>query len=86
VVDVPPADAFEPDGPGSDADPVPLGRVIPATGEEPARVVVYRRPIEARAAERAALVDLVHDVVVDQVASLLGLDPDVVDPPYDDDE
>jgi hypothetical protein len=24
----------------------------------------------------------VHEVVVDQVAQLLGLDPDVVDPPH----
>jgi predicted Zn-dependent protease with MMP-like domain len=43
--------------------------------------VVYRRPLEARAADRGDLADLVHDVVVDQVARLLGLDPDEVDPP-----
>ena len=84
VVDVPPADAISPDGPGQAGDPVPLGRVFPAAEEEPARIVVYRRPIEARASQRAALLDLVHDVVVEQVAALLGLDPDVVDPPYDD--
>ena len=46
-----------------------------------ARVVVYRRPLEARAADRTDLADLVHDVVVDQVARLLSLDPDEVDPP-----
>ena len=45
------------------------------------RVVVYRRPLEARAADQSDLADLVHDVVVDQVARLLGLDPDEVDPP-----
>ncbi len=84
VVDVPPLDAMPPDGPGLGGEPVPLGRVLPATGDEPARIVVFRRPIEARAGQRAALIDLVHDVVVDQVAALLGLDPDVVDPPYDD--
>lgn len=83
VIDVPPPDAIPPDGPGLGGDPVPLGRVLAAAGEEPARIVVYRRPIEARAAHRAALLDLVHDVVVDQVAELLGVDPDVVDPPYD---
>lgn len=86
VVEVPPADALSADGPGRGGDPVPLGRVIPAAGDEPARVVIYRRPIEARATVRAALLDLVHDVVVDQVATLLGLDPEVVDPPYDEDD
>ena len=65
---------------------VPLGRLLPAsvdhTGEaRPPRVVVYRRPLEARAADRCDLAELVHDVVVDQVARLLGLDPEQVDPP-----
>lgn len=65
---------------------VPLGRLLPAgvdaRGRRTApRVVVYRRPLEARAADRADLADLVHDVVVDQVARLLRLDPDEVDPP-----
>jgi predicted Zn-dependent protease with MMP-like domain len=65
---------------------VPLGRLLPAAvdarGEaSPPRIVVYRRPLEARAADRADLSDLVHDVVVDQVARLLGMDPDDVDPP-----
>ena len=63
---------------------VPLGRLLPGgrdrsgTPTSP-RVVVYRRPLEARAADRLDLADLVHDVVVDQVARLLGLDPDDVD-------
>jgi predicted Zn-dependent protease with MMP-like domain len=43
--------------------------------------VVYRRPLEARAVDRLDLADLVHDVVVDQVARLLGMDPDDLDPP-----
>jgi predicted Zn-dependent protease with MMP-like domain len=67
---------------------VPLGRLLPAAVDErgeatPARVVVYRRPLEARAVDRGDLADLVHDVVVDQVARLLGLDPDEVDPASD---
>ena len=66
-----------------DDDPVPLGRVLPVLGKEPARIVVYRRPVELRAPEPGALAELVHDVVVEQVARLLGLDPDVVDPPED---
>lgn len=65
---------------------VPLGRLLPAGRDEegqptPARIVVYRRPLEARAADRLDLADLVHDVVVDQVARLLGVDPDDLDPP-----
>ena len=35
----------------------------------------------ARATAPGDLGELVHEVVVDQVAQLLGLDPDVVDPP-----
>jgi predicted Zn-dependent protease with MMP-like domain len=67
---------------------VPLGRLLPggvdARGAAtPPRVVVYRRPLEARAGSRLELAELVHDVVVDVVARLLGLDPDVVDPPRD---
>lgn len=65
---------------------VPLGRVVPAaTGADgrrtPARLVVYRRPLEVRAADRADLAELTHDVVVDLVARLLGVDPDEVDRP-----
>jgi predicted Zn-dependent protease with MMP-like domain len=65
---------------------VPLGRLLPAAVDDrgestPPRVVVYRRPLEARAVDRVDLADLVHDVVVDQVARLLGMDPDEVDPP-----
>ena len=65
---------------------VPLGRLLPpgvdAQGRPTAaRVVVYRRPLEARASDRSDLADLVRDVVVDQVARLLHLDPDEVDPP-----
>ena len=67
---------------------VPLGRLLPAGVDDrgrttSARVVVYRRPLEARAADRLDLADLVHDVVVDQIARLLHLDPDEVDPPQD---
>ena len=60
---------------------VPLGRLLAAGQAGPARIVVYRRPLEARAADRLDLSDLVHDVVVDQVARLLGVDPDELDPP-----
>ncbi len=63
---------------------VPLARLVPVPGRSdraPARIVLYRRPLEARALDREDLGDLVHDVVVEQVAHLLGKDPDEVDPP-----
>lgn len=67
---------------------VPLARLLPGGADPsgratPPRIVVYRRPLELRALDRADLADLVHDVVVEQVANLLGLDPDEVDPPTD---
>jgi predicted Zn-dependent protease with MMP-like domain len=65
---------------------VPLARLLPPSRDAegrptPPRIVVYRRPLEARSLDRLDLADLVHDVVVEQVANLLGLDPDEVDPP-----
>ena len=64
---------------------VPLGRLLPAGVDArgratAARVVVYRRPLEARAVDRLDLAELVREVVVDQVARLLRLDPEDVDP------
>ena len=65
---------------------VPLARMLPAGRDTegravPPRIVIYRRPLEARSLDRLDLADLVHDVVVEQVANLLGVDPDEVDPP-----
>jgi len=71
--DVPPGDPAPWEG-----REVPLGRLFPASGSAPARVVVYRRPVETRAEEPADLAPLVEDVVVEQVAHLLGRDPDDV--------
>ena len=84
VEDVPPPDSGWEEGVVADetaGGPVPLGRLLPASPGTPPRVVVYRRPLEARATSRPDLGELVHEVVVDQVAQLLGLDPDVIDPP-----
>lgn len=78
VEDVPPDVA-------GDAE-VPLARLMPRAGGDPARVVVYRRPLELRARDRDDLAGLVHDVVVEQVADLLEVDPETVDPGYGDEE
>ena len=78
VEDVPPPEAIE-------DDVVPLSRLVPAGADRagrphPPRIVVYRRPVEARASDPADLADLVLDVVVAELANHLGLDPDIVDP------
>ncbi|WKK21583.1 metallopeptidase family protein [Streptomyces olivoreticuli] len=70
-------DAFEFDG-----ETVPLGRYVAAHGDAPDRIVVYRRPVEIRTKTRDERALLVHEVVVEQVAELLGLAPESVDPRY----
>ncbi|MFG2607471.1 metallopeptidase family protein [Streptomyces sp. NPDC048514] len=66
-------------------DTVPLGGIIPARDGRRARVVVYRRPVEIRTKGRDERAALVHEVVVEQVAELLGLTPETVDPRYGED-
>ncbi|MES9543055.1 metallopeptidase family protein [Spirillospora sp. NPDC049024] len=63
--------------------PVPLGQTLPGAGDRPVRIAVYRRPVEARAADEAELAHLVRDLLVEEVADLLGLSPESVDPSYD---
>ena len=63
---------------------VPLGRYFPSDAGLPARIVVYRRPVESRATDPLDLADLVRDVVVEQVAHMLGRSPDDIDPLYGD--
>src|SRR3954470_2288880 len=77
VEDVPPLPAAASDHPA-----IPLARAFPPAGRRAARIVIYRRPLEARAMDREELGDLVHDVVVEHVAELLGLEPETVDPGY----
>ncbi|MFR9676674.1 metallopeptidase family protein [Streptomyces sp. TR06-5] len=79
VQEVPRGDADASDG------VVPLGRLIPAHGRRPDCVVVYRRPVELRSKNRDERALLVHEVVVEQVAELLGLAPESVDPRYGED-
>lgn len=63
---------------------VPLARLVPAGVDRRglptrARIVLYRRPLEARARDGTDMADLLHDVLVEQVATYLGLDPDVIE-------
>lgn len=63
---------------------VPLAGYRPASPGRALTVVVYRRPVELRAPERPARVDLVRDLVAEQLADALGLAPGDLDPAYDD--
>jgi predicted Zn-dependent protease with MMP-like domain len=82
VEEIPPADQ-----PGDDTDPVPLARLEPESGsaterDHPARIVLYRRPLMARADGEEELAELILDVVVEEFARWLGVDPRTVDPGY----
>ncbi|MGW1125073.1 metallopeptidase family protein [Streptomyces sp. NPDC002526] len=61
---------------------VPLGAAVSAEKGRPARITVYRRPVELRTKSRDERALLVHEIVVEQVAELLGLAPESVDPRY----
>lgn len=78
VQEVPRAD----DGELEESGIVPLGRVVAAHADRPDCVIVYRRPVELRTKNRDERALLVHEVVVEQVAELLGLSPESVDPRY----
>lgn len=64
---------------------VPLSSLVRGSGATPTRLVVFRRPIEHRTESRTDLEALVRTVVVEQVAELLGITPEQVDPRYDTD-
>ena len=64
------------------ADTVPLSSLVRGAGATPTRLVLFRRPIEHRAETRAELESMVLTVVVEQVAELLGIDAEIVDPRY----
>jgi predicted Zn-dependent protease with MMP-like domain len=86
VEEIPP-----PDPPGLGPESVSLARLDPGTpsaGEgvvaRPPRIVVYRRPLMARADSEDDLGELVFEVVVEEFARLLGVDPEDVDPGFGD--
>jgi len=83
VEDIPPPSVTDALLPG---EPVPLGSAIPADGDRPARVVVYRRTVELRVGSGPDTAELVYDVVVEQAADLLGMPPEEIDPEFGEDE
>ncbi|MFF3174922.1 metallopeptidase family protein [Streptomyces sp. NPDC057900] len=70
------------DVPSTTEETVPLGNALSAEKGRPAQIVIYRRPVEIRTKNRDERSLLVHEVVVEQVAELLGLAPESVDPRY----
>ena len=66
-------------------DTVPLSSLIRGSGTQSTRLVLFRRPIEHLSESPAELEAMVLTVVVEQIAELLGIDADQVDPRYDDD-
>lgn len=61
-------------------DRVLLAAAMESTGQRPARIVIFRRPLERRALDRNDLRWLVHSTLVEQVAALTNRPMDELDP------
>ena len=72
---VPPQPSQGQGGPAAPSDPAERPGIA-------ARIVLYRRPLMARADGEEELAELVLDVIVEQFARWLGVDPQTVDPGY----
>jgi predicted Zn-dependent protease with MMP-like domain len=71
--------------------PIALARLIPAgvdvRGDATrARIVLFRKPIERRAKDSVDLTDLLHEILVAQIATYLGVDPSIIDPSLETDD
>jgi predicted Zn-dependent protease with MMP-like domain len=65
---------------------VPLAQLVPAGVDRRglptrARIVLYRRPLEWRGRDGIDLVDLLHEVLLEQIACYLGVEPDTLEDP-----
>jgi predicted Zn-dependent protease with MMP-like domain len=74
-------DSVDLDSPSEQVQP---SRLLPASGTgrntRPPQIVLYRRPLELRALDQDDLAELVLDVLIHEVADLLGVGPEVIDP------
>jgi hypothetical protein len=59
-----------------------MGAYIPATDQDGPMITVYRRVVEQACGGVDDLQDLVHDVVVEHTAEMLGVAPETLDPVY----
>lgn len=62
------------------AGELPLGTLLTSVDGKSTRIVVYRRPIELRAKGRLETADVVMDVLVAELITLLAIDADQIDP------
>ena len=69
--------------PGWTEERVPLSSAVDGSDDSPARVVIYRRPLELRTASRRGLAILVHRTLVEQLSALTGLPVEKSDPDID---
>ncbi|WP_223948397.1 metallopeptidase family protein [Arthrobacter sp. NtRootA1] len=60
----------------------PMGSYTPGNRGEAPMIAVYRRVVEQTAGTREELQDLVHDIVVEYTAEMLGVPPETLDPVY----
>ena len=70
--------------------PIALARLIAAGvdmrgNSTRARIVLFRKPIERRAKDADELIELLHELLVAQVATYLGVEPSIIDPTLDKD-
>jgi len=63
-----------------DPDALALGTVLTSPDGRSRRVVVYRRPIELRSKGRLDTAEVVMDVLVAELVTLLAIDADQIDP------
>ncbi|WP_426998629.1 metallopeptidase family protein [Pseudarthrobacter sp. N5] len=66
----------------AEATTAPMGQYAPATADEGPVITLYRRVVEQVCGSREELQDLVHDVVVEHTAEMLGVAPETLDPVY----
>src|SRR6478672_3834874 len=66
----------------AEGTPAPMGSYTPATAEDGPVITLYRRVVEQACGSREELQDLVHDVVVERTAEMLGVPPESLDPVY----
>ncbi|MDR6637561.1 MULTISPECIES: metallopeptidase family protein [Paenarthrobacter] len=60
----------------------PMGSYTPGGRGEAPMITIYRRVVVQGANTREELQDLVHDVVVEYTAEMLGVPPETLDPVY----
>lgn len=61
---------------------VPLAVAVAATEDQPAQIVLFRRPLERRAINKRQLAELVHLTLIEQLAALTGKSPEDIDPNF----